>query len=99
MTDLEMTKLCESAMGLNGVEEDARRKRLDGAWRTHQETEYDPIYNNAQAMMLVKKFGIHIGSDSELGVWIAVTEHPHQAQDKDLNRAIVECVAKMQLSK
>jgi hypothetical protein len=95
MTDLEMTKLCENAMGLDSTKEDARRKRLDGAWRTYQETEYDPLHDDAQAMALVKKFKLilarrHVMSDDN-----TVTVFRDQGE----NRAIVECVAKMQAAK
>ena len=83
MTDLEMTKLCAEAMGPSGRDE-----------RT-----YDPLHDDAQAMALVKKFQINIA-------WYEVnmprpTFEPtvYMWRKKDLNRAIVECVAKMQAAK
>ena len=104
MTDLEMTKLCENAMGLDSTKEDARRKRLDGAWRTYQETEYDPLYDDAQAMALVKKFDLHIGKTLRTpaqprGSWFVSRTDKFEVVNDDINRAIVECVAKMQAAK
>ena len=69
---------------------------------------YDPLHDDAQAMALVKKFDLNIiKSDDEWWVhesphicdYIATAERHDVtdwgAYDKDLNRAICECVAKM----
>ena len=72
------------------------------------EAGYDPLHNDAQCFALVKKFQLQLSAynvANEL-VWEASfrlsplsnyvwhhTEHP------DLNRAVVECVAKMQQEK
>ena len=103
MTDLEMTRLCEKAMGLDSEKEDARRKRLDGAWRTYQETEYDPLHNDAQAMALVKKFYLDIECHSNEPIWTVLYDdnarYSKVRECSNLNLAIVECVAKMQAQK
>jgi len=61
---------------------------------------YDPLHDDAQAMALVKKFRLDVyGYPS---YWAALhddgTEHA-RADNQDLNRAIVECVAKMQAAR
>ncbi len=94
MTDLEMTKLCAEAMGIANIYETP-----DGG--------YDPLTSDAQAMALVKRFPVNIwngdvpakryrvvcswreeGVLKEIGSW-----------NDDINRAIVECVSKMQSRK
>ena len=59
----------------------------------------DPLHDDAQAMALVKKFRLTIGHCGSLYVvewWGSGTESPEVwAENNDLNRAIVECVAKI----
>ena len=101
MTDLEMTKLCAEAMGytIAGSVDKA------GAFCTADEGSshilFNPLHDDAQAMALVKKFKLqphYTGAGNE-GLWtlprhgVAITGSPN------LNRAIVECVAKMQAAK
>ena len=110
MTDLEITKLCAEAMRLrlcNGYDspkslythQDPRS--IDG-----REIEYNPLHDDAQAMALVKKFELRIDRNFEDGgeglVW-TVTHHLcmkyggiSSFDNRNLNRAICECVAKMQ---
>ena len=109
MTDLEMTKLCAEAMGYSGISIGADRT-IDGKpfpgdplkVFTSQTHEFDPLHDDAQAMALVKKLNLSVNRHNEgrylnwhvgdFGYHRGVhTEHP-----TDLNRAIVECVAKMQ---
>ena len=66
---------------------------------------YEPLINDAHAMALVKKFHLRIGStlvagkDNPQESWfVERTNHDHSVSD-DLNRAICECVAKMQAAK
>ena len=61
---------------------------------------YDPLHDDAQAMALVKRFGLGFDRNIILGEWhvIMVDERSvvkNQGADADLNRAIVYCVAKM----
>lgn len=94
VTDLEMTILCAEAMGYDVylVSDFAGRER----WmlRVNSQT-YEPITDNAEAMALVKRLRLWI--QAQEGFW-----HVHTSDDvadyansPDLNRAIVECVAKM----
>ena len=111
MTDLEMTRLCAEAVGLQWKLLPA----LEGSETYDEDTiifydgpypvKYNPIMNDAQAMALVKKCGLSLCSPSPenadwqaLKVWTGDSTTP-SAFNKDLNRAIVECVAKMQASK
>lgn len=108
MTDLEMTKLCAEAMGLkfrvreNGIGNDD--VSLDGVdlyddgsnmWNRC----YSPLHDDAQAMALVKRFRLSpCAPDEEGGTWEVVLcdDVNIRGFNADLNRAIMECVAKMQ---
>jgi hypothetical protein len=92
MTDLEMERLCGQAMGY--VRTDITIH--DDDFKCYQEmNDYYPLRDDAQAMALVKKLGLHISCHvDENGTlrW--------QVSDDDLvwtdahislNRAIVEC--------
>lgn len=99
MTDLEMTKLCAQAMGYELDE-------LGNAIINADFVLYDPLHDDAQSMALVKKLGMDcvvIGGEKQ---WWSVSvriNHPTfaviQSEHIDLNRAICECVAKMQKAK
>ena len=89
MTDFEMTTLCAEAMGVP----------LDRA--------YDPLNDDTQAMALVKRFQFVIERDPKRSDYFGVTLFPPRVDGKtqvtqvvrhapNLNRAIVECVAKLQ---
>lgn len=107
MTDLEMTKLCAEAMGYR-LDADGGFSRLqqgagmdEPAWF---EFIYSPLHDDAQAMALVKKLGLTVDpqEDKPPFTWRVVVANEGDwddqifAQGSDLNRAIVECVAKMQ---
>ena len=105
VTDHEMTKACAEAMGLKEVtRNDPRTPRVEqpailvyggGGFEI-----YSPLNHDAQAMALVKELGLNI----EHYYWDDPLVSKHDAHGKllgeakhiDLNRAIVECVAKMQ---
>lgn len=95
MTDLEMTRLCAEAMGLKAW----MCHRLGGVFNADAEGwegDYDPLDNYAQAMALVKKLGLKIIKPR---YWV-VSDQAYEvskvhSKSFDLNRAIVECVAKM----
>ena len=101
MTDLEITKACAEAMGVRTVERaigphsgQAPALQLSGIGPGPIEW-YDPLHDDAQAMALVKRFGLAIvcvGEFWEIGPSDDFSE-PHCSTD--LNRAICECVAKM----
>ncbi len=108
MTDLEMTKLCAEAMGYRICIHAGFTSRIgvyaaaDGDFLK----EYDPLTNDAQAMALVKKFRLrvepgHLNKDRWLvskGETIGdITQS--LVDSLDLNRAIAECVARMQKAK
>ena len=103
MTDLEITKLCAEAMGYQIRNDRSVGKDFvmvtglfSGMWQ--------PLHDDAQAMALVKRFYIEIECPSRShGTWTAsrsALPHPYaRITDSDLNRAICECVAKMQEAK
>ena len=67
--------------------------------------EYDPLHDDAQAMALVKRFELDqrriINGNSKAWVVMLSDTVPARssAYNTDLNRAICECVAKMQAAK
>jgi len=114
MTDLEMTRLCAEAMGyvscIGGVQPRGEQREL--YWRTPRgemaKYAYDPLHDDAQAMALVKKFDLSVwGHSYAAGDWKFHAEYAPFSDGKDSilghgithNRAIVECVAKMQAAK
>jgi hypothetical protein len=108
MDDLEMTKLCAEAMDLP-TPEIRGEAVFCGGFTTRGFTgkseyrsggmRYNPLHDDAQAMALVKKFGL----DIQFFYWNEPEVSKHDAhgkllcksQNADLNRAICECVAKL----
>lgn len=99
MTDLEMTKLCAEAMGYKYYSGTRIVTVLHG---TGEGVEYDPLHDDAQAMELVKSLGLNVchGSQTKEAnkweVWPDNGPIGFTVFNADANRAIVECVAKMQ---
>ena len=105
MTDLEMTRLCAEAIGKqwNADQTDYIRtlesRALGPAWCV-----YDPLHDDAQAMALVRKFRLiivpRVSDDGwNVGPAIGQLDMSNDVSSNGLNRAIVECVAKMQQAK
>ena len=95
--DLEITKLCAEAMGIKGW------LTGDDPMVTNDRGEfiepYDPLHDDAQAMALVKKFGLDLIRHKPISQWSSYFGNGVFSQADDLNRAICECVAKMQKGK
>src|SRR5258708_23495549 len=103
-----MTKLCAEAMGYRIS--DASKFDESGLWchlpAQHGEW-YRPLsgdtYGNAQAMVLVKRFGIDlyrrdanwIARRHAHGIEMRMTRREDDGISDYLNRAVVQCVAKM----
>ena len=107
MTDLEMTRLCAEAMGYSDVRKKGDHVHERRLGKTMPGI-YWPIDDDAQAMALVKKFQADIcwGADEPngiLGNWYCDigpnTVSSYKTSNSNLNRAICECVAKMQAAK
>ena len=101
MTYLEITKLCAEAMGFGNL---AMTPFTDSQGRQRLVLEngktYWPLHDDAQAMALVKKFGIEIHCRTDRNGWyVGIIESDGMVPHVDLNRAICECVAKMQKAK
>lgn len=96
MKDLEMTKLCAEAMGL--CINDAGVVLLGHSFHAI----YAPLTDDSQAMELMKKFKLDVEWLTEswdVTSWDWRGERYQcdaTAGSVDLNRAIVECVAKLQ---
>ena len=107
MTDLEITRLCAEAMGIT-VRQSAVRGTIMRWCYTDGNVEkwYQPLYDDAQAMALVKKFRLIV--EPKLGFGL-LSIHPAGSGPEisigvgkyaaNLNRAICECVAKMEQAK
>lgn len=105
MTDREITRLCAEAMGLwfgHSKSDDTDNLYVSSTGIAGPWVVYDPLHDDAQAMQLVKKFQLAVYwiPDAE-GGWAASYDFGPSvsACDADLNRAICECCARMQLDK
>jgi hypothetical protein len=109
MTDLEMVKRCAERFGFEPYEDQSQWKleapaiacKL-GKW-SGECIVYNPLTDDAQAMALVKRFNLSITPDGDCSWWdveawgfsSAHINVISAAQNKDLNRAVCECVARM----
>jgi len=94
MTDLEIIRLCAEAKGLDVQDQRGGLILADEILHIYTGRRYDPLHDDAQAMALVKKFPAECLS--------ALQDYAHEhlmGRPLDLNRAICECVAKMQAAK
>jgi hypothetical protein len=106
MTDLELTRLCAEAMGLT-VRESASKTALHLQADPAQLLNaifYDPLNDDEQAMALLKK--VRLGVQVYEGGWLAwgydspESDSPIRIKKTEsLNRAIVECCARIQAEK
>ena len=101
MTDLEITKLCAEAMGFKELSEE--RTYLWVAEIDLPEHEagwipYNPLHDDAQAMVLLRLFRLRVNYYGEESPW-SVSSEKSRGDSEDLNRAICECVAKMQAAR
>lgn len=106
MTDLEMIKLCAEAMGIRLEWDGDPREWQPMFYEGKTYHLYDPLHDDAQAMALVKKFGLFLSGpcpeSPEWDVSHGINDGMGKfsaASNGNLNRAIVECVAKMQAAR
>ena len=108
MTEYEITVLCAEAMELDPhvIRNVVQRYSESGiyvvdVWGDDGFSTYDPLKDNAQAMALVKRFGLQIIARLiNPFFWCVVDVNENfDAESEDLNRAICECVAKMQANR
>ena len=103
MTDLEITKLCADADGdafcttPPNWSEEGLWCFADGA-PDSKGFYYNPLHDDAQAMALVKKFEVWI-SRTNTRYWEVFCAGSGKVFSDNLNRAICECVAKMESNK
>lgn len=112
MTDYEMTKHCAEVLGLGYVrpcEENPRAVEYNADPNNSAWMIYCPLDDDGEAMQLVKALNIVIERERDPSRF-GVTLLPDRLRGKhqpvqvarhaeDLNRAIVECVAKMQVAR
>jgi hypothetical protein len=98
VTDLEITILCAKAMGLDFDYDDT--DVWFGTDPDSTQCAYYPLKNDAQTMALVKKFVLVI-RNTTVGWYVesVLDGIGDGVRHNDLNRAICECVAKMQAAK
>ena len=102
MDDLAMIKACAEAMGLeiatlpNGEPARAFCGKTPTGYLMLKNGKgaYNPLESDEQCFALVKRFRIYLDPDFN-DQWQAVSEDETEAVNADLNRAIVECVAKL----
>ena len=106
MTDLEMTKLCARAVGLEVMIATShapggrRYVQLGNAGDGPSGDVYNPLEDDAQAMALVRRFRVDINSLDDANWYARIPSQQHEyCHAADLNRAIVTCVANMQAVK
>ena len=101
MTDLEIIRLC--ALALHGGFNPVRLGNSEAGELVRYECQgekFDPLHGDAQAMALVKKFGLGVDTYADKS-WLVTGgwNSEEEVSNADLNRAICECVAKMQATK
>ncbi len=103
VTDIEMTNACAEAMGFSSIERKGDQVRDLSLGGQIIPGIYWPLKDDAQAMTLIKKFGLLIDPDGygenikqwNVSMWDEERITWMHQENTDLNRAIVECVAKM----
>lgn len=93
MTDIELTRACAEAMGLT-VHFHRGRFSFYADSAKHY---YDPLHDKAQCFEMVERFRLHVCPGIAWAVWPdgRGPENAHDADDPDLPRAVVQCVAAM----
>ena len=96
MKDLEITHWCAVGMGIKITLTPSK----ESYWLANRTAHYQPLRNDAQAMALIKKFGLHIRTQADIteAYW-RVDNGFEEATGNDLNRTICCCVAKIQIAK
>lgn len=97
MTDIEITKLCARAMGIKVF----RPENRSGWWEGSVlfATPYEPLRDDAQAMALVKRFPLETLAAMTNHIRVSANVPEMIERALGLNRAICECVAKMEKAK
>lgn len=107
MTDLEMTTATAAAMGYRVLYDKSVAGTVyldvEDASGTRKTMLWSPLVSDEQAMALVKRFGLTVDpqEDTPPFTWRVVValhgdwDNQISSGGSDLNRAIVECVAKL----
>jgi hypothetical protein len=93
VNDLELIRQCAEAGGFEYtvVADDVL------LWTDHSgySVVFDPLQNDADAMVLVKTLALCLSQADEGRAWKATRPGAAAAANRDLNRAIVECAARI----
>lgn len=103
MTDLEITRMCAKAMGLETVDVWGHPHIRHSKWYDRDTSDehgalkaYNPLTDDAQAMALVKRFGLNISYHYGKNIVRVSDGLTIKTPYRDnLNKAICECVVKM----
>ena len=97
LTDPEITRPCARAMEYTFKAVNPHASGILVTGIVDEVSRYDPLHDDAQMAALVKKFRIGIVCFHD-SMW-SVNDRHNVSQNADLNRAVCECVARMQLVK
>ena len=103
LSDLLLTQRCAD---LRGIQYSVQKDRYDGERYVRIEAYagdanggcYQPLYNDLQAMDLVKTLRLDIEPQEEqwmVSIWVEDARRGLVSYDANLNRAIVKCAAKL----
>lgn len=103
MTDIEIIKKCADRMDYKvALDIHGTFFFVTDGTKQPERHDYNPLTDDAQAMALVKKFGLIIEPDGVMPttewwvqVWVSDEIRCTGFANKDLNRAICECVARL----
>jgi len=103
MTDLEITALCADSIEIAVFEREDFSGRFEIRHTNGTSTIYDPLHDDSQAMELMKKHHVLVQPFSYAPndeYWRAFADYQkYFGSGTTANRAICECVAKMQQAK
>src|ERR1035437_1010195 len=104
MTDLEILKLCAEAMGIHyevSIDRSGENQFVEIVDECNPGNggAYDPLNDDAQAMVLVKMLNMNIHAYPETDEWGAFLSGQSFSTHKSLNRAICDCIVKLREKK
>lgn len=96
LSDSEMIKLCAQASNIKyEIQDDIVWYRSRYSVRSLRS--YNPLSDDEAAMDLIRRFELCIKKGNDI-LWTATHGEQYVGCDESINKAIIECVAKMQLA-
>ena len=112
LTRQETIRLCAEAMGYVFTRENSHAPGILVTGIVNDESRYDPLTDDAQCFALVKKLKLtcthyhvrtpHFGEHTQINEWQVRGGEPYAnatSDTGDLNAAVCECAARVQLAK